>query len=349
MEVLQTLAVALGLAGLSGYSLYLTVLASGLAIRFEWIHLTPQYATLSVLAHPAILITAGILFAIEFLVDKIPWADSIWDAIHTVIRPLGAAFLAIQTIGHPNMVFSVITGLLAAFFAFVGHSLKSSSHLMVNQSPEPFSNIALSSAENVGLAGTLFLLWKYPVPTFIGLLLLFAIALYYMPKIWRSIRIRLWFVLNKLNQPARNGANQALPEKLPSKYETVLRRHYPPSLKLHWAVRCISGKSKRIESNRFGYLAAIDGPKLIFVTQSWIHSKLIEIAPVEVNAEPKFLYDELSISTPDKNVRYRFKFDRSRSNLAAKIATNLKDQSDDRLRLLASGETIDQQDEKQEL
>jgi hypothetical protein len=91
MEVLQTLSVALGLATLSGYSLYLTVFATGLSIHLGWIHLAPQYASLSVLGDPIILVVSGILFALEFFADKIPWVDSVWDAIHTVIRPLGGA------------------------------------------------------------------------------------------------------------------------------------------------------------------------------------------------------------------------------------------------------------------
>jgi Domain of unknown function (DUF4126) len=78
MDVLQTLAVALGLAALSGYSLYLTVFLTGLAVHFDWIHLAPQYASLHILADPAVIIVSGILFVIEFFVDKIPWLDSLW-------------------------------------------------------------------------------------------------------------------------------------------------------------------------------------------------------------------------------------------------------------------------------
>src|SRR5258708_31657343 len=96
MDVLQTLAVALGLAALSGYSLYLTVFLTGLAVHFDWIHLAPQYASLSVLADPAIIIISGLLFVIQFFVDKIPCLASLWHAIHTVIRPIEGALLASQ-------------------------------------------------------------------------------------------------------------------------------------------------------------------------------------------------------------------------------------------------------------
>jgi len=149
MEVLQTLSVALGLASLSGYSLYLTVFATGLSIHLGWIHLSPQFASLSVLGDPIILIVSGILFVLEFFADKIPWVDSVWDAVHTVIRPLGGAFLAVRALGSTNPVFEVVVALLAGAMSFASHSLKAGTRLVVNSSPEPFSNIAVSTGENI--------------------------------------------------------------------------------------------------------------------------------------------------------------------------------------------------------
>src|SRR6202011_2599005 len=149
MEVLQTLSVALGLATLSGYSLYLTVFATGLSIHLGWIHLAPQYASLSVLGDPVILVISGILFALEFFADKIPWVDSVWDAIHTVIWPLGGAFLATRALGQTTPVFEVMVALLGGAMSFASHSLKASTRLVVNTSPEPFSNIAVSTGENI--------------------------------------------------------------------------------------------------------------------------------------------------------------------------------------------------------
>src|SRR6201990_1372820 len=141
MEVLQTLSVALGLAALSGYSLYLTVFSTGLAIHFGWVHLSPQFESLSVLADPGILIVSGALFALEFFADKIPWVDSVWDAVHTVIRPLGGALLAIQALGHPSPTFTVLVALLLGGTSLVAHTAKAATRLATNASPEPFSNI----------------------------------------------------------------------------------------------------------------------------------------------------------------------------------------------------------------
>src|SRR5215471_14975067 len=140
MERLDLLSVALGLAALAGVNLYLTVFATGLAIHFHWIALAPQYQSLEILGNPWIITVAGILYVLEFFADKIPWVDSIWDAVHTVIRPIGGAFLAFQVLGHPDPVFGVIVGLLAGGTTLVAHTAKATTRLTANTSPEPFSN-----------------------------------------------------------------------------------------------------------------------------------------------------------------------------------------------------------------
>src|SRR3712207_3304666 len=108
MEQLNLLGVALGLAALAGINLYLTVFATGLAINQHWITLAPQYQSLEILAHPLIITIAGVLYVLEFFADKIPWVDSAWDAVHTVIRPIGGALLAIRVLGHTNPTFDIV-------------------------------------------------------------------------------------------------------------------------------------------------------------------------------------------------------------------------------------------------
>src|SRR2546423_10588612 len=122
MERLHLLAAALGLSALAGLNLYLTVFATGVAIHFHWITLGPSYQSLAVLGDPIVLWISGILFVLEFFADKIPWIDSIWDVVHTVIRPLGAVLLAIQVVGHPSPAFTVIVALLAGTTALAAHT-----------------------------------------------------------------------------------------------------------------------------------------------------------------------------------------------------------------------------------
>src|SRR6266567_1863585 len=163
MEKLDLLAVALGLAALAGINLYLTVFVTGLAIHFHWITLAPQYQSLEVLGNPWIITIAGILYFLEFFADKIPWVDSIWDAVHTVIRPIGGALLAIQVLGHPSPALTVIIALLAGGTSLLAHTAKAATLLASNTSPEPLTNIGLSLGEDAAVLGGLTLVHLSPL------------------------------------------------------------------------------------------------------------------------------------------------------------------------------------------
>jgi hypothetical protein len=330
MEVLQTLSVALGLAALSGLSLYLTVFSTGLAIHLGWLHLANQYSSLSILGEPPVLIISGVLFALEFFADKIPWVDSIWDAIHTLIRPIGGALLAARAFGSTSPLFDVLVALMGGTMSFASHSVKTGTRLMVNSSPEPFSNIAVSSAENVFVIGVVALLWHYPVWVFICLVVLLAVAFYFLPKIWRSIWIRLWFIARKLNYRPSRRPVETLPHRLPGRYETVLRRLTNSEVTVKWAVPCISGKGKFLEPNRFGYLVASNEEpgKVYFITKKLIGgaSKRLEILDFDVFLERRLLHEELSFYSSGKHQRFTFKFDRGSSDVAAKLLANIQAQ-----------------------
>jgi hypothetical protein len=158
VEQLELLGVALGLATLAGVNLYLTVFVTGLALNQQWIALSQQYEPLQVLAHPAIITIAGILYFVEFLADKIPWIDTAWDSVHTVIRPIGGALLGVQVLGQSSPTLDVIIMLLAGGTSLIAHTTKASSRLVANTSPEPFSNIGLSLFEDVAVFGGLALI-----------------------------------------------------------------------------------------------------------------------------------------------------------------------------------------------
>src|SRR5690349_21870846 len=163
MNQLDVLAVALGLAALAGINLYLTVFASGLAIHFHWITLSAQYQSLEILGNPWIITIAGILYFLEFFADKIPWVDSVWDAVHTVIRPIGGALLAIQVLGHPSPAYTVLVALLAGGTSLVAHTAKAATRLASNASPEPLTNIVLSLGEDAAVLGGLTLVNLSPL------------------------------------------------------------------------------------------------------------------------------------------------------------------------------------------
>jgi hypothetical protein len=324
MEVLRALSVALGLATFSGYSLYLTVFAAGLSIDLGWVHLSPQFAPLSVLGDPVILGFSGILFLLEFFADKIPWVDSVWDAVHTAIRPVGGAFLAVRALGATNPAFAVTVALLGAAMSFAAHSLKASTRLVVNSSPEPISNIAVSTGENILVFGGVTLLLHYPVVVFSVCVVLVAFTFYFLPKIWRSIYVHFWMIARKLNRLPTAEADSKLPDHLPPRFKASLRRLTGRETNVSWAAGCVSGKCKNLDQNRFGYLIATsqDLNKVYFFAKSFLGgtSRTMEID--KASLEHKLLWEELHLH--GKDGRFIFKFDDGRAWVASALAGNLE-------------------------
>ena len=330
MEQLNLLAVALGLAALAGISLYLTVFATGLAIHFHWITLSPAYQSLDVLANPWIIAVAGILYFLEFFADKIPWVDSIWDAVHTVIRPIGGAFLAIQVLGHPEPVFAVIIGLLAGGTSLATHTAKAATRLTANSSPEPFSNIALSFGEDLAVVGGLALIYHNPVVA----LSIFAIAMaaffYFAPKILRAMKAKIWLVWKKLNSPADFNLPAKLPIVLPRALAETFSKQNVLGETTAWAVPCVSGRGGKIPANLFGALAAMNEEphKLLFVARKGRRAfiRTIDLDGMTVSREPKFLSENLTIASDSgKGSRYLFLFPRPNANEVEKIVEDLRD------------------------
>ena len=246
MEKLNLLGVALGLACLAGINLYLTVFATGLAIHFHWITLSPAYQSLEVLGDPVIITVAGVLYFLEFLADKIPWIDSAWDAVHTVIRPIGGALLAIQVLGHPSPALTVIVALLAGGTSLVTHTAKAATRLASNTSPEPFSNIALSFGEDLAVLGGLALVHFNPLLALSIFATAIAAFLYFAPKILRAMKAKIWLALNKLNSPADLNMPVKLPLMLPARLASIFRRQNVLGETIAWAAPCLSGRGRRI-------------------------------------------------------------------------------------------------------
>lgn len=176
MDILEQLGVALGFATLAGINLYLTTFLAGLAVRFDWLSLASKYEQLEILADPWIIAVSGVLFAIEFFADKIPWVDSTWDILHTIIRPIGGVLLALAALGELDPTISVIAALLAGGTTLTTHLAKAGGRLFINLSPEPVSNIAASSAEDGLVLGGLGLMALAPVPGLFVFILIVAVA-----------------------------------------------------------------------------------------------------------------------------------------------------------------------------
>src|SRR2546428_1349815 len=330
VEKLHLLGVALGLACLAGINLYLTVFITGLAINQHWIVLSPTYQSLEVLGHPLIITIAGLLYFLEFFADKIPWVDSAWDAVHTVIRPIGGALLAIQVFGHSTPTFDVIVVLRAGTPSMIAHPAKASSRLVANTSPEPFSNIGLSIIEDVGVFGGLALIHYNPLLALAIFVLGLATFLYFAPRVLRAMKAKIWLAFKKLNSPADLNVPVKLPFILPSRLAAVFSRQNVLGETVAWAVPCVSGRGRRIPPNLFGVLIATNEEprKITFVARKSGRpfAQTIDLNGSMVAHEPKFLSENLIIfPAAGKGPKYLFIFPRPRAALVEQIAEYLRE------------------------
>jgi len=326
VEKLDLLAVALGLAALAGINLYLTVFVTGLAIHFHWITLAPQYQSLEVLGNPWIITVAGILYFLEFFADKIPWVDSIWDAVHTIIRPIGGALLAIQVLGHPSPALTVIVALLAGGTSLVAHTAKAATRLASNTSPEPFSNIGLSLGEDAAVLGGLALVHFNPVLALVIFLIGIAAFFYFAPKILRAMKAKIWLAWKKLNGPADRELPAKLPLTLSVRLASIFGRENILGETIAWSVPCISGGGRRIPANLFGALVATNEEpgKIVFVSHKF--ARRIDLEGSVISHEPRFLSENLVISSAaGKGPNYSFIFARSDAVLVEQIVRELRE------------------------
>jgi len=163
MSAVQLIALASTVSLLAGWRLYLVTFAVGLAMKFGWVALPDQLKTLDVLANNWLIGIAGVGTLAEFFADKIAWVDSAWDAIHSVVRPVGGALLSMAIIDGGDPAWQVGSLLLGGGAALVAHAGKAGARTLVNASPEPISNIVVSTGEDVATVGLLGLAIANPV------------------------------------------------------------------------------------------------------------------------------------------------------------------------------------------
>ncbi|HAX42383.1 MAG TPA: DUF4126 domain-containing protein [Bryobacteraceae bacterium] len=188
MDILNLLGTTLGLGLAAGLRLYATVLALGVALRMEWLTLPSELAPLQVLAHPAVLAVAGVMYVMEFVTDKVPWLDSAWDAAHTVIRPLGAAGLALTAFGQMDPAARVGLALLCGGVALSSHATKAATRLAVNQSPEPVSNAGLSLLGDAAVPAFVWFTMEHPVLTLVVSVVVLVVFFWILTRIVKLLR-----------------------------------------------------------------------------------------------------------------------------------------------------------------
>ena len=172
MGAVELIALASTVSLLAGWRLYLVTFAVGMAMRFGWVALPEQLHALDVLANNWIIGIAGVGALAEFFADKIAWVDSAWDAVHSVVRPIGGALLSMAIIDGGDPAWQVGSLLLGGGAAFLAHAGKAGARTLVNASPEPFSNVVVSTGEDIATAGLLGLAIANPlIAAFIAVVL----------------------------------------------------------------------------------------------------------------------------------------------------------------------------------
>jgi hypothetical protein len=191
MGIIELLGLAASVSLLSGWRLYLTVFATGIAMYSGYLDLPENLAMLDVLANPWVLAVSGVGAVAEFFADKVAWLDSIWDGLNTLIRPLGGAMLALAVVDAGDPVWQVIVFLLGGGAALASHATKATARAAINTSPEPVSNVLMSTAEDIVTGGLLALAFANPVAAAVIALVLLALAIW---GLWAGYRLfRRWF------------------------------------------------------------------------------------------------------------------------------------------------------------
>jgi hypothetical protein len=198
MNAIEVIALASSVSLLAGWRLYFVTFATGLAMKLGWIALPDQLRALDVLASNWVIVIAAAGAFGEFFADKIAWVDSGWDAVHSFVRPVGGALLSLAIVDAGDPVWQIGSFLLGGGAAFVAHAGKAGARTLVNASPEPLSNIAVSTGEDLATGGLLVLAIANPIAAaLIALILVFG-------SLWLVMSAR--HALKHLLEPKRRPA-----------------------------------------------------------------------------------------------------------------------------------------------
>lgn len=212
MDPISTLAAGAGLAWASGMRLYAVLFVAGLLARFGVVTLPGD---LAVLTHSWVIGVSGFMFVIEFLADKIPGIDSVWDAMHTFIRIPAGALLAAASLGvSADPAWVMVAGLLGGTLAGSSHFAKSGSRALINTSPEPFSNWGASFGEEALVASVLWLAFAYPLLSLCVLIVLVGLSVWLIVTLWRFLRVM--FANLSLINPVPASASTGAPLRVSS-------------------------------------------------------------------------------------------------------------------------------------
>jgi hypothetical protein len=188
MDPITLLGTALGLGFAAGLRLYATVLALGLALRYDLVTLPASLKPLETLAHPVVIGVAAVMYVAEFVSDKVPWFDSAWDAVHTFIRPVGAAALGFAAFSQIDPLARTVLVLICGGVALTSHVSKAATRVAVNHSPEPFSNWGLSLAGDAAVPAMVWMTMTHPLVVMVVVLIALVVSFWLIRKTLRLVR-----------------------------------------------------------------------------------------------------------------------------------------------------------------
>jgi hypothetical protein len=346
MDTLQLIASATGIGFLAGIRLYLTVLALGLAVRFEWLRLGDGFSQLNVLGNWWVIGFAAVATLIEFFSDKVPWLDSVWDSVHTFIRPIGAAFLTVAAFDSVDPGLRFLLVLLTGGAALTSHSAKAATRLAVNHSPEPFSNVALSLVGDAAVPVGLWLAVEHPllIGSVVAVFMLAVLAL--APKVFRVLRIEFlavrallssWLnpVEERVSPAALNGealgarparlahALSSFAAPLPEAAAAYLRKKH--SAESAFALHGVMRRGGKRARNRVGYLCLLED-RFVFLARKlggWRVDEVPHAGLRQIDFERGLLFDSLWLRGDQTEVLVDLFKDRRRAAQRLAEAWNL--------------------------
>jgi hypothetical protein len=321
METLHLLATALGVSTLAGINLYLTVFATSLALNMGWLVLSPEMQALQVLDNPLILMVAGALYFLEFFVDKVPGLDSLWDSVHTAIRPIGAALLGLAVLGETSQTLEIFVALLCGGAAFTTHVTKAGLRAVINMSPEPFTNIGASVAEDGIVILGLGAVYTHPFISGIAALCILALCIYLIPRLLRHVLAVLTYVFRKLTAGGKKPQKYELKSRLPIKFREIMDADILPEEKLKWCVPAFSGKISGFPSNRPCYLVSMEPGKRMGIIMP--KKKALWMEDVQSESKSRFLYDELILYDKSSKTKATIRFDKGKKAVFQTLAKEL--------------------------
>jgi len=206
MDITTTIALTLGVAWASGINLYAAVFMLGLMGSNGHIDLPPD---LAVVQDPAVMMAAGFMYCVEFFADKTPGVDSGWDAIHSFIRIPAGAVMASMAVGDVSPAMQVAAFLVGGAVTTTTHATKAGGRVLINTSPEPFSNWVTSVAEDIIVIGGIWTALNHPVLFLVLLAVFILLMVWLLPRIWRGIKLvtrKLGTLFGRIKAPDNNNS-----------------------------------------------------------------------------------------------------------------------------------------------